>query len=232
MGKLAEVDYGCVASRVGANFYRNACWIRICEVRVPIQKNVVCVDDDSIFGSAASDDDSAIFDYAELRIVRQHLEFDCSGGVRTRANAPLFILIFYQFFIAIPASLEEAAEIDGARITTVFFKIAVPMAVPSIIVSLIFSMVWYWNETTLTALFLQTPGLDSNFIFTTLPLELQNFTSSFEMIFPDGAFTVTRVNEGVRMAGMIISILPMLVVYFILQRWFVEGVDRSGITGE
>ena len=147
-------------------------------------------------------------------------------------NAPLFILIFYQFFKSIPGSLEEAAEIDGARVITVFFKIAVPMALPSIIVSLIFSMVWYWNETTLTALFLQTPGLDSAFMFTTLPLELQNFTDSFEMIFPDGAFTVTRVNEGVRMAGMIISILPMLLIYFVLQRWFVEGVDRSGITGE
>jgi multiple sugar transport system permease protein len=40
------------------------------------------------------------------------------------------------------------------------------------------------------------------------------------------------LNEGIKMAGTVLSILPLLIVYFITQRWFVEGVDRSGITGE
>ena len=147
-------------------------------------------------------------------------------------KAPLFVLIFYQFFKLIPGSLEEAAEIDGASIYRVFFTVAIPMAVPSIIVAFIFSLVWYWNETTLTALFLQAPGFENAVTFTTLPLELKNFSSAYEMMFPDGSLSVSRISEGISMAGMVITILPMLIIYFVLQRWFVEGVDRSGITGE
>jgi multiple sugar transport system permease protein len=41
-----------------------------------------------------------------------------------------------------------------------------------------------------------------------------------------------NINEGVEMAGTLLTILPLLVIYFVLQRWFVESVDRSGITGE
>jgi multiple sugar transport system permease protein len=68
---------------------------------------------------------------------------------------------------------------------------------------------------------------------TTLPLELQRFNASYEQMSAQnlGGSNV-NINEGISMAGTMLSILPLLVVYFITQRWFVEGVDRSGITGE
>ena len=101
------------------------------------------------------------------------------------------------------------------------------MAVPSIIVSFIFSLVWYWNETYMTKLFLQES-------FTTMQIELQKFSQSYAAMFatPGAEQSASALNEGIIMAGTILTILPMLVVYFVLQRWFVEGIDRSGITGE
>ena len=52
-------------------------------------------------------------------------------------------------------------------------------------------------------------------------------------MFPSGVeMSGNQINEGIKMAGTLLSILPLLMVYFITQRWFVEGVDRSGITGE
>ena len=89
----------------------------------------------------------------------------------------LFILIFYQFFRSIPKSLEEAAQIDGAGAYKIFAVICVPMAVPAFIISFLFSMVWYWNETLLAALYLGDK-------LTTLPLELQNFAVTYQKVFP------------------------------------------------
>jgi multiple sugar transport system permease protein len=141
-------------------------------------------------------------------------------------NSAIFILIFYQFFRMIPKSLEEAAQIDGAGHFRIFFTIAIPMAVPAIIISFLFSFVWYWNETYLAAIY-----FGDN--LTTLPLQLEKFVATYQKMFPAGmGLGKNQINEGIKMAGTLLSILPLLIVYFITQRWFVEGVDRSGITGE
>ncbi|WP_349305725.1 carbohydrate ABC transporter permease [Bacillus sp. FJAT-49711] len=141
-------------------------------------------------------------------------------------NSAIFILIFYQFFRMMPKSLEEAAQIDGAGNLRIFFTIAIPMAVPAIIISFLFSFVWYWNETYLASIYFGNE-------LTTLPLQLQKFVAAYQKMFPAGMEgSANQINEGIRMAGTLLSILPLLVVYFITQRWFVEGVDRTGITGE
>jgi multiple sugar transport system permease protein len=140
----------------------------------------------------------------------------------------IFILIFYQFFRQTPQALYEAAEVDGASQFTSFFKIAIPMAVPAFIVCFLFSFVWYWNETYLTALYI-TSGSDS---LTTVLLQLQQFEQNYEAMYPVTDNGPNKINEGIKMAGTVISMLPLLIIYFFLQRYFVESVDRSGITGE
>ncbi|AJS60938.1 carbohydrate ABC transporter permease [Paenibacillus sp. IHBB 10380] len=139
-------------------------------------------------------------------------------------KSALFILIFYQFFKTIPTVLEEAAEIDGAGSLKIFYRIAVPMSVPAIIIVFLFSFVWYWNETYLAGLYFGNE-------LTILPLELQQFTDSYNKVYPPGS-PGSQLNEAIRLAGTILTIAPLLVLYFVLQRWFVEGVERSGITGE
>lgn len=60
---------------------------------------------------------------------------------------------------------------------------------------------------------------------------MQRFSAVYEQMYGgEGSFDF--INEGIQMAGTLITILPLLIIYFIAQRWFVEGVDRSGIAGE
>ncbi len=144
-------------------------------------------------------------------------------------NAPIFILIFYQFFRQIPQVLMEAAAIDGAGHFKRFYKIAVPSAIPAIITVLLFSFVWYWNESYLTELYVQ--GLTTQSSWTNLVVQLKNFDTSFTSRATVGD-TATALSESVRMAATTLSVLPLLLIYFVLQRYFVESIDRSGITGE
>ncbi|MBU1142367.1 MAG: carbohydrate ABC transporter permease [Firmicutes bacterium] len=138
-------------------------------------------------------------------------------------NAAIYILIFYQFFKTIPGVLMESAEIDGASQTRVFLKIAIPLAIPSFIIVFLFSFVWYWNETFVTALYVGGQ--------VTLPLKLQAFRASYNTLFPPGS-PGSELNEAILLAGNMITILPLLVLYFIAQRYFTESIDRTGITGE
>jgi multiple sugar transport system permease protein len=138
-------------------------------------------------------------------------------------NAAIYILIFYQFFRTIPGVLMESAEIDGASQTKIFLRIAIPLAIPSFIIVFLFSFVWYWNETFVTALYVGGQ--------VTLPLKLQAFRASYNTLFPPGS-PGSELNEAILLAGNMITILPLLVLYFIAQRYFTESIDRTGITGE
>jgi multiple sugar transport system permease protein len=141
-------------------------------------------------------------------------------------RSAIFILIFYQTFLTLPKALEEAARLDGASELTIFTRIALPAAIPSYIISILFSTVWYWNETYLTVIFLEG-GLQ------TLPMQLSRFVQAYENLYPPGTVNIfDRLNEAVKLAGTFLNILPLLLMYFVLQKWFVESVERSGITGE
>lgn len=138
-------------------------------------------------------------------------------------NQSIFILIFYQFFKTIPQVLMESAEIDGAGQFKIFTRIALPSAVPSIVIVFLFATVWYWNETFMTALY-----VGGN---VTMPLRLVQFVSSYETLYPPGTLG-SELNEAIRLAGNMVSILPLLVLYFVAQKQFTESIDRTGITGE
>jgi len=141
-------------------------------------------------------------------------------------KSAIFILIFYQTFLSLPKVLEEAARLDGASDLKIFIQIALPAAIPSYIISIIFSTVWYWNETFLTVIFLEG-GIQS------LPMQLSKFVQAYENLYPPGVVNIfDRLNEAVKLSGTFLNILPLLVMYFVLQKWFVESVERTGITGE
>lgn len=146
-------------------------------------------------------------------------------------KSQLYILIYYQFFKQIPQVLIEAAKIDGCGHFKSFFKIAIPSAAPAILVVFLFSLVWYWNEAYLTQLYVC--GVFGDGFWNTLVVALKGFNDSYTS---SGASvtgdTMGSLNEGIKMAATMLSILPVLLLYFVLQKQFVESVDRTGITGE
>ncbi|NLJ96701.1 MAG: carbohydrate ABC transporter permease [Clostridiales bacterium] len=169
--------------------------------------------------------------YADLKLVGSLWSFVLPALLGQGINAPIFILIFYQFFRQIPKVLIEASQIDGAGYFKSFRRIALPSAIPAIITVFLFSFVWYWNESYLTQLYVN--GVFGNGSWTTLIVELKKFDSGYNpqlAMVVDGA--AQSNNESIRMAAIMLSILPVLIMYFVLQRYFVESIDRTGITGE
>ena len=161
--------------------------------------------------------------FNDLGILGSIMAYALPAAFGQGINSAIFILIFYQTFRLIPKALEEAAQLDGAGHFRIFASVGLPLAGSAAIVAFLFSFVWYWNETFLAAIYFQNA-------LTTLPLQLQRFVESFNELFarqPD-----VNVNEGLEMAGTFLTTLPLLVMYFIMQRWFVESVDKSGIAGE
>ncbi|WP_258171354.1 carbohydrate ABC transporter permease [Paenibacillus sp. R14(2021)] len=139
----------------------------------------------------------------------------------------LFILIYTQFFRTIPLSLEEAAQMDGAGFIRTFFRIILPISAPALVVVFLFSMVWHWNETYLTSLY-----LGEN--LTTLPLKLKTFNDTYSRMYSSvtTAGKQQNINESIRMAGTLLIVLPLLILYLFAQKRFTEVVDKTGITGE
>jgi len=164
--------------------------------------------------------------YKQLGLLGSPLALILPAALGQGFRSAIFILIFYQTFVSLPKVLEESARLDGASDLRIFLTLAVPAALPAFIVSLIFSVVWYWNETFLTSIFLEG-GV------TTLPMQLSRFVQAYENLYPPGTVNIfDRLNEAVKMSGTFLNIAPLLVIYFVLQRWFVESVERTGITGE
>jgi multiple sugar transport system permease protein len=137
-------------------------------------------------------------------------------------NQAIFILIFYQFFKTIPQVLYESAEVDGAGQMRIFRSISLPLAIPSIVIVFLFSFVWYWNETYMTQMF--AGGVK------TLPILLMDFRATYQGLYQNTQ--LVALNEAVIMAGNLLTILPLLILYFIGQKQFTESIDRTGITGE
>lgn len=126
----------------------------------------------------------------------------------------LFIYIYRQFFKGLPKELEEAASIDGAGFVATFIKVVLPSSSVVILTVTIFSIVWHWNEYYSSALFFE-----------------QNYPLSVQLSRLSSAGGLITVDRGLTMAGCFIFMLPVLIMYGILQNKFVKSIDRVGIVG-
>lgn len=138
------------------------------------------------------------------------------SGLRTG----LYIYIFRQFFRGLPKAIEEAALIDGAGVFKTFFTIMLPNATPSIVTVMLFSLVWQYNDTFYASLFMPNANLISLKLTT-----LAGYLSTIGEIY-DPNHVDLIVNGAV-----LFAILPVIIIYILLQRYFVEGIERSGIVG-
>lgn len=170
--------------------------------------------------------------FTNLKLIGSLNAFNLPALLGQGLNAQIFILIFYQFFKQLPQSLLEAAQIDGAGNLKSFIRIAIPSAAPAILVVFLFSFVWYWNESYLTSLYIAGLGTGRTSKWTSLVVELKRFDSIYEQYNQAGQEQLGNINESIRMAGTFLSILPPLIMYGFLQKYFIESVDRTGITGE
>ncbi len=163
--------------------------------------------------------------YSNLGLVGTLWTYIIPSTLGQGLNSVIFILLFWSNFKQLPKQLEESARLDGATPLTVFFKIALPLAFSTIVTVFIFSVVWYWNDTANATLYLST----GEQTWVTLPLMVDQY-EAFIASFVQGE--AAKVYNGYKMACIMLTIIPLLILYFSLQRFFVESVEKSGIAGE
>lgn len=139
-----------------------------------------------------------------------------------------YIILFISFFRELPAALEESAQMDGAGYFTILFKIVIPLSTPVIATIALFVGVWHWNDWFHPAFFIQDERL------MTLPAVLMRAMSLAEaqqtlqrMIAVPSESSTTM--ESVRYAVLIVSILPVVVIYPFVQKFFLKGMMLGAV---
>jgi multiple sugar transport system permease protein len=127
---------------------------------------------------------------------------------------PFFIFLIMQFIRTIPPEMDEAAKMDGCSKYSIFFRIIVPLIVPALVTATIFSFYWRWDDFINPLLYLNKPSL--------YPVSLAL------KLFLDGD---SLNNWGGMFAMATMSLLPIVVVFFIFQKFIVEGISTSGLKG-
>lgn len=122
------------------------------------------------------------------------------------------IFLMRQFFMSIPNELEDAAKIDGADHLNVFFRIMLPLVKPALTSFGVFAFVYFWNDFTWPLIVLNSEAMK------TLTVAIATMATS-------AYFT----DWGSLMAGATLSVIPLLALFFIAQREFVEGIVMTGM---
>jgi multiple sugar transport system permease protein len=124
-----------------------------------------------------------------------------------------FIFMMRQFFLGLPRELDDAARVDGASEFRIFWQIMLPLVRPALLVMAVFTFTWTWQEFFGPLVYLQ----DSS----KFPLSLGLFT-----------FRARRNTDWhLMMAGATLTTLPLVIIFFAAQRYFLEGIKLTGIKG-
>lgn len=139
-----------------------------------------------------------------------------SGLIVPKMATAFGIFLMKQFFEALPGEIEEAARIDGANRWQIFFQIALPLAQAAVVALVIFSFQGSWNEF-MHPLIVITTNQD----LYTLPLGL--------------AFLRGGIGQNLQwnalLAGSMLTTVPMALIFFFFQRYFIEGISYGGVKG-
>lgn len=123
------------------------------------------------------------------------------------------IFLLRQFFMTLPIELDEAARADGAGAFWIWWNIALPLSTPALATVTIFSVIFHWNDFLNPLIYINSPSLF------TLALGLQQFQSQYNT-----QFTLL-------MAASMVMILPIMVLFFFTQRYFLQGIALTGLAG-
>ncbi|MEK5060154.1 sugar ABC transporter permease [Paenibacillus sp. FSL H7-0326] len=130
------------------------------------------------------------------------------------ANAlPFTVIILAAFMRSLPSEIEEAAVMDGLRAQGIFARIVLPLTIPAIVTVFIVNFLGNWNEFLLANYFLSTDTLR------TLPVGMVQFRDQYQM------------NYAQMSAGIVYSVVPVIIIYSILQEQIIEGVTAGSVKG-
>lgn len=133
---------------------------------------------------------------------------------RMFATDAFFVFLLVQFIRGIPKELDESAFIDGAGKLAIYLRIVLPLTVPALVTTMLFSFLWTWDDFFNQLLFLNSP---QNY---TVPMGLRLFLDASGIS-----------SWGPMFAMSVLAIVPAFVLFFTLQKYFVQGIATTGIKG-
>ena len=154
-----------------------------------------------------------------INLIASRWSFWLPSIMGTGIRSGIFIYLFRQCFRNIPKELEEAAKIDGCGTVGTFLRVMCPNARSSALTVFLFSVVWHWNEYTLTRTFFPQKHQPLAVKMKLAVESLQATRQAYDL------------QMGVNYASILLFLIPVLILYIIAQKWFVEGVETSGIKG-
>jgi len=135
--------------------------------------------------------------------------------VYTTFNLPFGVFVMRNTFQQIPQELIESAEVDGAGVMKTLTRVLRPLIVPGLATTAIFAFLYSWNEFLQALTFLET---DSKL---TLPVKLFDIDTS----------TYGAINYGYLSSGIVIAMVPCIIIYLALQRYYVQGLMSGAVKG-
>lgn len=159
-------------------------------------------------------------------LVDSNVPFYLMAMLGAGIRSGLYIFMLRQFFVGMPKELEEAASIDGCGPLQVFVRIMLPNAVPMMVTIMVFSLVWYWNDYYLSSMFFNT-----TFPLSVKLTELNSLLTYSNQVSGIANQELLFMKEGILACGCLLVILPPLILYIFAQKFFTEGLERSGIVG-
>lgn len=164
-----------------------------------------------------------LFGMSPVKLINTPLPlFILSLGCAAAKNG-LYIYVARQLFAKLPKEIEEAAEVDGAGVFKTFFSVMLPNARPAITTVCVLSFIWIYNDLYMATTYMPEVKMFSS-VLSTLPYVFKSAMS--------GAGAATLEVSVITNAGAILTIIPIILFFFIVQRFFVEGVENTGITGQ
>lgn len=154
-------------------------------------------------------------------LVPQYILFQQFGWVNTflplivpklLATDSFFVFLMVQFIRGLPKELDEAARIDGCGHFSTFFRIILPLMVPAVATTTIFTFIWMWNDFLSSLIYLIDPKMY------TVPLALRTFLDSSG-----------QSNWGAMFAMSVVSLIPVFLAFLFGQRFLIRGIATTGI---
>lgn len=163
--------------------------------------------------------------FVHLGLINSKLSMYLPALMGNGIRSGFMIFIFCQFFKGLPKEIEDSAYIDGCGRFRAFLSIMLPNTKSALLTVFLFSIVFYWNDYYISSLFFT----DNQ----TVALMVKNLDSRLSVkLFNSSAVKASPREQIVWLeAGCLISVSPMLIMYTFLQRYFIEGIERSGIVG-
>jgi putative aldouronate transport system permease protein len=140
------------------------------------------------------------------------------------------LLIFMAFFRELPLALEESARIDGANDMYIFVRIILPLSMPVLATIALFNGVYHWNDYFTGVMFINNPDLQP--IQTFLYRIIASASASKSIVgLPVGIGGQQVNSQSVKLATMVVTTAPIILVYPFLQKYFVKGIMIGSVKG-